>query len=183
MGTIEIVAQGCGIVGLLLAALSFQEKNNKRFFVEQGLSGLSFFLNFLLIGAISAALFNLVNLLRGVLFARGGWRGGKTILLEALYTACFIYSLIPNLHDPFQIFLSAITFVGLTTMTVFMWRGNGKHIRILQFCYVSPAWLVHNIFNFSLGGILCEAFNMLSVIISFIRYGKDGFDTATSPKG
>lgn len=176
MGTLEIVAQGFGILGLLLAALSFQEKNNKRFFVEQGLSGMMFFLNFLLIGAVSAALFNLVNLLRGVLFSKDGWRGIKAILLEALYTACFIYSLIPNLHVPFQIFLSTITFIALTAMTFFMWRGNGKHIRVLQFCYVSPAWLVHNIFNFSLGGILCEAFNMLSVVISFIRYGKNGFE-------
>ena len=182
MDTTEIVAQAAGIVGFLLAAYSFQEKNNKRFFIEQGLSGLMFFLNFLLTGAVSAALFNLVNLVRGVLYAKNGKRVWKLVLLEALYTACFVYALVPIIHNGFEIFLSGITYVALVLMTVLMWRGNGKHIRYAQFAFVSPAWIVHNIFHFSLGGILCEVFNMVSVVISFIRYGKNGFDGAEKTK-
>lgn len=176
MTTIEIIAQGFGIIGLILSALSFQEKNNRRLLIWQGLASSMFVINFALVGAVSAALFNLVNTLRGALFSRKEKKMWQLIMLNGLYTACFIFSLTMIMGNPFQIFLSTITFVPLLVMTVLMWQSNGKHIRIFQFFVLSPCWLYHNIFNFSLGGILCEAFAMLSIIISFIRFGKDGFE-------
>jgi uncharacterized protein with PQ loop repeat len=160
----------------VLSALSFQEKNNSRLLIWQGMSGFMFVINFALVGAVSAALFNLVNALRGALFSRKEKKMWQLTMLNGLYTACFVFSLFGIINNPFQIFLSTITFVPLVIMTVLMWKGNGKHIRIFQFFVSSPGWLIHNIFNFSLGGILCEIFAMLSIIISFIRFGKDGFE-------
>lgn len=177
MEHIEIIAQFFGILGLIISVLSFQEQDNKRFFIEQGLSGLMFFLNFILIGAISAALFNLTNLVRGAFFAKKDKKLWKLISVMLLYSVCLAFSLSKIVDDPFQIFLSVLTYLPLEVMTVLMWLGNGKHIRYGQFFVSSPSWIIHNIFNFSLGGILCEVFNMTSVIVSFIRYGKDGFET------
>ena len=176
MNTIEIIAQAFGIVGLILSALSYQEKNNKRFFIMQGLSGFMFFMNFIMIGAVSAALFNITNLVRGTLFSKNDGKKWKPLTLFLLYTACFVFSLRFIMGDPFQIFLSVITYLALELMTYLMWKGNGKHIRYGQLFVASPAWLFHNIFNFTLGGILCEVFMMTSVIISFIRFGKDAFE-------
>jgi len=67
--------------------------------------------------------------------------------------------------------------VTLFTMSILMWMGNGKHIRYFQVSLMSPAWIVHNIFNFSLGGILCESFNMVSSVVALVRYRKEGFDS------
>lgn len=176
MHLIEITAQIFGIVGLLLTAYSFQEKNNKKFFVKQGLAGLMFFMNFILIGAVSAALFNLTNLVRGTLLSKNDHKPWRLMVIGILYTACFVFSLTRIINEPFQIFLSAITYFTLMLMSVFMWIGNGKYIRYAQFTLSSPSWIIHNIFNFSLGGLLCEIFSMISVVISFIRYGRDGFE-------
>ena len=176
MKTIEIIAQTFGIFGLIFSALSYQEKNNKKFFVEQGLAGLMFFINFILIGAVSAALFNMVNLIRGIIFSRKEKRLWKLITVAVFYTLCFVFSLRVNINNPFQIFLSALTYTTLEIMTILMWIGNGKNIRYGQLFISSPAWIVHNIFNFTLGGILCEVFIMASAVISFVRYGKDGFE-------
>lgn len=74
-------------------------------------------------------------------------------------------------------FIASFPYATLVVMSVFMWLANGKRIRYFQITLMSPAWVVHNIFNFSLGGILCEAFNMISTIISFVRYRKDGFES------
>lgn len=71
--------------------------------------------------------------------------------------------------------LSVLTFSSLIVMSVVMWRANPGHIRYTQLFVVSPAWLTNNIFHFTLGGILCEVLSMISVVVSFIRYGKDGF--------
>lgn len=176
MITKEIIGQIFGIFGLLFAVGSFQAGKNKVFFLFQGLSGLMFCLNFVLVGAVSAALFNLTNLVRGIVFSKGDRRIWKLVVIEILYTLCFIFGLFLIKDNMFQIFLSALTFLALTVMSVFMWHGNGKYIRYFQFLFTSPAWIVHNIFNFTLGGILCEVFNMVSVIVSFVRFGRDGFE-------
>lgn len=171
-----ILAQCFGIAGMVLAILSFQAKKNSRFFVMQGLSGLGFALNFLMIAAFPGCAMNIVNIIRGALFAKGAQKKCKLIILEFLYAASVIISLVLYSNDALGVFLSLLTLAAQLSNTFVMWKGNGKHIRYIQFALVSPAWLAYDIVNFSLGGILCETFNMLSVVVSFVRYGKDGFE-------
>ena len=172
----EVIAQSFGIIGMILTVYSFQEKNNKKFFIKQGLAGSMFFLNFILIDAFSAAFFNLTNLIRGSLYSKKTGKKSSLIIVLCLYTACFAFSVFLVKNAPMQIFLSALVFSTLILMSVLMWQGNGKNIRYGQFFVSSPSWLIHNFINFSLGGILCEVFSMSSVIISFVRYGKNGFE-------
>lgn len=176
MNHIETIAQIFGIFGFIFSVLSYQDKKNKGFFIMQGSAGLMFFVNYLLIGALSAALFNLVNLVRGVLFSKKEHKLWQVILLEVMYTLCFVISLFSIIGKPFKIFLSAFTYATLVLMTYLMYKGNGKHIRYGQLFASSPSWFIHNIFNFTLGGILCEVFMMVSVLVSFLRFGKDGFE-------
>jgi len=171
-----IVGQAFGIVGLVLMAISYQSKGNKSLFVMQALSGLAFAVNFVLIKDISAALFNVTNLFRGLIFAKTRKRIWEVVTVEALYTACFAFSLINIWGIWLDVFLSCFTFTGLAVMTFVMWRANSRHIRYTQLFLTSPSWLVNNFFHFTLGGILCEVFAMCSVIVSFIRYRKNGFE-------
>ena len=39
----------------------------------------------------------------------------------------------------------------------------------------SPCWLVYNASIPSLGGTVCEVFNLISIIVGLIRYRKNGF--------
>lgn len=172
----EITAQAFGIIGLVIIVYSFQCKQNKNFFLMQGIGSFMFFLNFIMIGAFAGAFFNLTNLVRGLLFSKDDKKLWKLITCEALYTFCFAFSVFLVKGDMFKIFISFLPYVALIIMSVLMWKGNGKHIRIFQFFMMSPFWIVHNVFNFSLGGIICETFNMVSVAVAFMRYGKDGFE-------
>jgi len=180
MTTKEIIAQVFGIIGLVIIASSFQCKKNKNFFLMQGMGSVAFVINFLLINAYAGALFNITNLIRGFLFSKEDKKKWKLVLLIVLYTACFAFSSFLVWGDFFKIFIAALPYVTLLIMTTFMWLSDGKRIRYFQVSFMSPAWIIHNIFNFSLGGILCEAFSMISTIISFIRYGKDGFVKRTN---
>ncbi len=169
---IDIIAQGCGIIGLIIIVASFQCKSNKNFFLMQGSGSLFFVLNFLLIGAYGGALFNLSNLIRGLLFSKNAKKPWKLIVVEIAYTACFIFSIILD-HSPKQILLVFIPFSALIIMSVLMWRGNDKTIRKFQIAYMSPSWIVHNIFNLSIGGLICEVFNMVSSAIYLFRLQKE----------
>lgn len=170
MDKIDIIAQIFGILGMASIVSSYQFKENKKFFAMQGLGSLMFLINYIMIGAIAAALFNLVNFSRGILFSKNRKKIWKIALLEVLYAGCFAFSVFLIKDNYFQIFLSALPYIGLVFMTVCMWNGNGKHIRISQVAYMSPAWLVHNIFNFTLGGIVCEAISIASSVVALIRY-------------
>ena len=178
MSVKDIIAQVFGIIGLVVIASSFQCKKNKKFFLMQSMGSLAFFLNFFLINAYAGALYNVTNLIRGILFSKEDKKTWKLVLLIVLYTVCFLFSAYLIWEEWFMIFIAALPFLGLIPMTVLMWMADGKRIRYFQVAFMSPAWIVHNIFNFSLGGILCESFSMISTIISFIRYGKDGFEKA-----
>lgn len=170
MNKIGIIAQIFGILGMLFIVFSYQFKENKKFFAMQGAGSLMFLINYIMIGAVAAALFNLVNFARGILFSKNRKKMWKIVLLEVLYAGCFAFSVLLVKDNYFQIFLSSLPYLGIVFITVCMWNGNGKNIRISQIAYMSPAWLVHNIFNFTLGGIICETISIASSVVALVRY-------------
>ena len=172
MEPIELIAQTFSIVGLVIIVLSFQFKKNSTFFLLQGTGGLMFFINFILIGAWAGAFFNMCNLLRGLLFMKDAKKVWKLAVVEATYAGCFAFSVVLD-HSPKQILLAALPCVALLIMSVFMWKGNSKHIRYCQIFCSSPGWIVHNIFNLSVGGLICECFNMVSSAIYLVRLHKE----------
>ena len=157
---------------MVIMVLSFQCKSNKTFFLVQCVGSLMFVINFILIDAYGGALFNLVGLIRGLLFSKQSSKIWKLVTIEVLYAASFAVSCFLS-NDPWQIFFTAIPLVGLLVITAFMSIGNAKKIRIVQICLGSPTWIVHNVFNFSLGGLICECFNMISSAIFLYRQKKE----------
>ena len=129
-----------------------------------------FFINFLLIGAYGGALFNLTILIRGLLYAKKDNKIWKPLVVELLFTAAYGYSLALVYESILQIVLTTLPYVSLLIMSILMWKEDGKKIRYFQVCALSPAWLIHNIFNFTLGGILAEVFNIVSAVISLVRF-------------
>ncbi len=165
-----------GYGGMICAFLSFQCRKNRNFFIFQTLCGLFFALQFALLGGWSGFLSNMFAILRGAALAGGDrWHKRPVLLgLEAAFVLCFILS-VAVFGEPW--YIAALLFVAQAGGTLAMWTDDGRKIRLFQFCGSSPIWLYHNIFYaFSLGGILCETFNMVSVAVSFIRFRKTGFE-------
>ena len=167
-GITDIIAQVCGIIGMLFSILSFQCKSNKIFFLMQGGCSAMFIINFLLIGAFGSAFFNVAGLARGLLFSKNSKKLWKLILIESSFITCFIVSAILDSSTK-QLLLTSLTGVALLIITVFMWLGDSKKIRYVQISCASPAWLVNNFINFTIGGIICEIFNMCSSALFLFR--------------
>lgn len=173
---VELIAQIMGILGMLLAVISFQCRENRKFFALQAASGAAFAANFFLLGSTTAAFLNLLNILRGYAcgFAPKKWRTALCGVSAVLYIVATVLT--------YDSWLSVLVLLAQLVGTAVMWLNNGTVIRIAQLCFTSPAWLIHNILCFSLGGILCESFNLISVIVSMIRYGIHGFSDADAEK-
>ena len=172
----ELLAQIIGIFGMLSAIFSYQCKTNRNYYIFQGLSGLFFSIQFIMIGAWAGLVFNAYNIARAIIYQSKKSKSVYCIvLLEAMVVAATLLSIFVFKETWW---LVLFTFIAQAAGTFSMWTRNGKTIRIFQLAVVSPFWLLYDLLipTASIGGVLCEAFNMISVVVSFIRFKKSGFD-------
>lgn len=175
MDTKEIIAQGIGLLGMVMFILSFQPKSNKSYFIMQISGSLLFIINFLLIGAYAGLFMNIGNIIRNVLFIKSDRRVWKLITVEVAYIICIILLFTNFVATPEEIALSLMTSIAALVGAYCLWLGNGKVIRYTQVVLFSPVWIVYDVMNFTLGGIISETFNGVSSVIAIIRYRKRGF--------
>ena len=166
----ETIGQIIGLVAAAMIILSFQAKNTKLLFVMQTIGGVLFAVSFFMIGSITAALLNLIGLPRGLILTAGE-KWNKWYILVALELAILGIGIFS-----YENYLSIVTVCAQLVGTAALWTRKGKMIRILQFCIVSPLWLFNNIMSFAIGGIITEVVSMMSVIVSIIRFGLNGFN-------
>ena len=172
----ELLAQIIGILGMLSAIFSYQCKTNRNYYIFQSLSGLFFSIQFIMIGAWAGLVFNAYNIARAIIYQSKKSKSVYCIvLLEAMVVAATLLSIFVFKETWW---LVLFTFIAQAAGTFSMWTRNGKTIRIFQLAVVSPFWLLYDLLipTASIGGVLCEAFNMISVVVSFVRFKKSGFD-------
>ena len=166
---LETIGQIIGLVAAAMIILSFQAKDTKKLYVIQTIGGVLFAVSFFMIGSVTAALLNLITLSRGIILTAGQkWNKWYVfVAIEAVILAIGILS--------YESYLSIVTVCAQLVGTAALWTRKGKMIRILQFFVVSPLWLFNNIMSFAIGGIITEVVSMMSVIVSIIRFGFNGF--------
>ncbi|MBQ4137273.1 MAG: YgjV family protein [Clostridia bacterium] len=158
----EITAQIIGIIGSALTIISYQCKNPRKLIMLQGAGGLMFAINFFMLGAYTGALLNLVNVVRSISFAK---IKSKNKLLPITLIAVYAISTVFTYNG----WLSIAVFAAQTAGTVIFYLDNDKIIKIVSLCFVSPVWFVHNALTGSLGGVMCEGFAMVSIIVYIAR--------------
>ncbi len=177
---LEITAQAIGIIAFIFNALSYQAKKNKYLYIMQGISGSLFTVNFLLLGDYTASALNAIGIFRGAALAAGKKWSNLWVYL-AIQVAFLTAGILT-----FNGWLSAAITLAQLICTTTLWSRNGKLIRVVQFCILSPIWLTNNIFAGSLGGITAEIVAMISILVSFLRFGWNGMDVESkkeqSPK-
>ena len=164
-----------GYVGTACALISYQCKKNKNYFLFQTGCAVAFTVQFILLGAWVGMLLNLFSILRGVVMALGS-RCKHPVHVIMLHTTYLASCLAAPLFFGEKWWMAALMLVAQSVGTQAMWSKNGKTIRLSQIFVVSPIWIAHNIYYFSIGGILCEVFNIWSVLVSFVRFKTSGFD-------
>lgn len=172
----ELIGQGFGILGMISYILSFQAKKNYLYFIAQSLGATFFAINFFLIGAYTGFVMNVVNILRSLILSKSDKKVWKFLLAEFLCIGSVIASLVVSPETGIHLAFTLITLAAQSFAIFVLWRANGAHIRYNQLFILSPAWLAYDILNFTPGGIICETSCAISVIVSLLRYGKDGFE-------
>ena len=170
MEWLEIVAQAFGIVGSIVYLISFQIKKNRTFFMVQCLGSFLFTMNYLLLGAYTGCMMNFLGVIRTAALAAGGKFRSKLLMwgLDIVYVVATVCT--------FEGVPSVLVMIAMIASTHAMWTEKGKIIRYVQLGVSSPCWLAHNIMVFSIGGIICEIGNIISTVISILRFRKTGYE-------
>ena len=178
MTTTQIIAQAIGIVAMCFNLFSYQQKTRKGAIVCQLFGTILFTVNFFLLGAVVGALMNFIGAVRAVIFINKeklradhpAWFIGFTAVYLASYVLTF--TLLGKEPSAVNFILEFLPVIGMIATTFSYRLTDSKAIR--KFGLISsPAWLVYNIANFSVGAIICEVLSLVSIIIGMIRLDRN----------
>ena len=166
-----ILIQGLGIVGAGIYFLSYQFKGNKKLFRTQMFSFICYSLHFILLGAITGALSNLVNLLRSYFLSsnkkelHSKWACALICALLGLvciFTWSGTQSLLPV--------------IGNAAVTIGGYLHSEKKLRLIMIFFNAPVWITYDFIVGSWVGVIDETITLIAVLISVYRIGWNNLD-------
>ncbi len=171
----DIVAQILGLLAMTVAFLSFQQKTQKVIAVYQMVSAIFWTLHFLLLGAYTGCLLNVIGVARDAVFTQRdtkrwashvGWFYGTVALCALVYLLTFTaFGTEPTLP---RLILELLPVIGMAASTAALRRKEARHVRLLSLIS-SPLWLVYDFINGSIGGTVTEVVSILSIGIGMYR--------------
>lgn len=161
----NLIAQSIGFIGLLCGVLSFQNKRRKGILFFLILSCLSYFFHFLLLGALTGSVMNLVGALRNFVFYQRGkdWANKKIWLY--LFMVVYILSTIFTWKNYFSLLPLVAALIG----SVSLWMNEPRRTRLMMLT-TPPCWFTYNLVSGSIPGMMTEIFNFSSIIVGIIRF-------------
>ncbi len=173
----ELTAQILSIFGMAVNILSYQMKKQRDIIFMQFMAALLFSISFFFMGAITGALLNIVSVGRGLVFSNKkffradkiGWVFG----FIAAYIVMFVLTFTTFGKDPTarNIIIELIPVIGTITFTFGFYLKDAGTVRKLALVN-SPCWLVYDIIEFSLGGIICEVISLISIVVGMFRHDR-----------
>jgi hypothetical protein len=170
----EETAQIFGIIGMIFNIIVFQQKKQKMVLLFQFFAAISFAANYFMLGAVIGGLLNLVGALRSVIYyfekqtkANSiGWLVFFILAFASSYPLNFLVFKTPPTR--FNLIIEILPVIAMIVATIAIKIGVSKMVRRLGLIS-SPLWLTYNCFTGSIGAILSEIFNLISIIVGIIR--------------
>ena len=162
------VVQGIGVVAAILGISSFQMKTPRGIVLLQLLGSTMWTIHFLLLGAAAGGILNAIAVFRGIIFylrndhkwaAHPAWYG----VVGAMLVGATVFSWV-NADGA----LALLPLAGMIATTVSLALRDAFRVRAVSFIS-SPCWLIYNVINASIPGIITEIFAMCSIIVGILR--------------
>jgi hypothetical protein len=177
MDLIYIIAQVVGLLAMTFNILSYQQKTRERAIAFQLCGGGLFAVNFLLLGATTGAILNVIAVIRAIVFLQRekfhanhpAWLIGFIGTYFASYGITF--TLLGKDPTFANLIIELIPVIGMTATTLSFRLTDAKAIRRYGLIS-SPSWLIYNLCCFSVGAIICEVLSLFSIVIGMLRLDK-----------
>ena len=159
------IVQLVGFVGLAIGVLAFQFKQHKNIVLCKMTSELVFSLQYLLLGAWTAALLDFASAVRNMLFCAMVKKGRSTTPLIYIFGVFVLVVGILTFNGPLSLMLIAAKL--LTTVSYGM-----KNERLLRYITLPSCvlWSIYNLYIGSLGGAIGDCFNPISLVTAMCKF-------------
>lgn len=169
----NIIAQGFGILGMVLNISSYQAKKQKTLILIQFFGCLFFTINFFMLQAYTGAILNAIGVVRAVVYTNKE-KIKNLKVVSAIFMVVYVLSYFATFFvfgkpvTILNIIIEILPVIAMIAATISFSMKTASSVRKFAFI-TSPSWLIYNCVNVAIGGILCEAIGLLSVIIGVIR--------------
>lgn len=160
----EIIGQIIGFIAMGIIVISYQQKSHKNILTFQMVSGLLFTVHYILLGAYTGAIMNLLGAFRSLVYANRGKKWASSIIWPTVFSIGFVVSGIMTWDNVFSVF----PLIAMLMSSIVLWIEQPKINRIFSLP-TSTCWLIYNIKTLSYPGIITEIFVLTSIIIGIIR--------------
>lgn len=171
---IDILTQVFGIAAAAVGIISYQLRRPRALFFALLLSSTLFVVHYIMLGGWTGAALNAIGAVRMLLlmvdkkWARSPW------ILAALLAGIVGVGVLT-----WAGWISLLPTVAMAVATCAIWTRDARVLRLAQLTVVSPLWLTYGIITFSLGSILTDSFSIVSILVSFLRFGWHGMTNDT----
>lgn len=167
MTVLEILATAIGAIAAVIFVASYQCKNRQWILLLGAISRVLFIVQYILLGAFSGAVLDLIAIVAAFLAGRKNHPIIKKLFiplvvlthLSILATSIWLYKSI------FDIFV----LLAATFCIAALWFSRERAIRLVSLCG-SPCWLVYNIASMAYFSAVSDTFAILSLLIAIWRY-------------
>lgn len=171
----ETIAQVIGIFAMAMNCLSFQCKQKKQILAFQLCGSALFAVNFFMLGAFAGGLLNAIGIFRAIVYMKEQTFRAKHVAWVYGFGALFVLSYVAVFtlfEKPFVGWTPVVELLPVIAMiltTVSFRCNDAKSVRFYGL-FSSPLWLTYNIICFSVGAIICEVLNLVSIVVGILRY-------------
>ena len=177
------IGQAIGVIALLFAIISFQQKTQKKIVFIQLISSTLFSVHFFLLGAYVGCLLNFIGIFRAAIFTNKNKKWARNKFWLWFFIAVSILAVVITMDGDLNLLTWNIDFgkvhtyfaflpmIGMILTTVAFWVENAKTVRRISFPS-SPCWMIYNAYNSSWAGVATEMFVMCSIIIGMLRHDR-----------
>ncbi len=162
----NIIGQMLGFLAMGIMFMSFQTRKNKDLVAFQAVSALFWVLHYCFIGAFAGALSDGISSVRNFILIKRDKMSGKLVFaLPFIFGVIYIGATVLT-YDGLSSILPCIAAV---SSTVVLLVPNERLLRILAIP-ATVAWIVYNVLSFSIAGVISESLNLISIVISLVRF-------------
>ncbi len=174
----EIAAQVISIVAMGFNCISYLQKKKSTLLICQLVGSVLFGINYFLLGAMAGAILNILSVIRAIVFLwkdklhadNAYWTGGFIAAYIGSYA--MIFTVFGKEPTAFNLIVELLPVLAMIVIHLSFRYTETKMVR--RYGLVSsPMWLAYNVSSLSIGAIICETLNLVTIVIGIIRFDTD----------
>ena len=182
-----IFIQAVGIMAMIFPAMSFQQKTQRKILIFQVIGAALFFLHYLLLNSFVGAFLNVIAFTRAIIYSQIGKRKWAyslffplLFLFLSIATYVLTFTVFNTEKTTYNLIVESLPVIGLSIQHFGFRMKDAFKVRVM-YLISAPLWVAYAAFHASIGGILVDSINIVSIIIGIIRLDvrkkKDNFNT------